>query len=91
MLALALALTVLMELAIQFARFNDRRRKRSAPDWAAIPDDQASPLPATGPSPTASRLDRTATSPTDRGAPKNAQAPTARTSVRERDTFDDIL
>ena len=91
MLALALALTVLMELAIQFARFNDRRRKRSTPDWAAIPDDQASPLPATGPSPMASRLDRTTTSPTDHGASKNAQAPSARTSVRERDTFDDIL
>ncbi|MFE6923531.1 twin-arginine translocase subunit TatC [Nocardia sp. NPDC057663] len=46
MLALAIALTVLFELAVQFARFNDARRARRAANegWGALSDEEASPL-----------------------------------------------
>ncbi|CAM2760601.1 twin-arginine translocase subunit TatC [Skermania piniformis] len=48
MLALALALTVLLEVAIQIARWTDRRRARGAGEgeWAGLADDEASPAPA---------------------------------------------
>jgi sec-independent protein translocase protein TatC len=43
MLALALALSLLLEFAIQVARFNDRRKaRRAAVD--DVPDDQAAPI-----------------------------------------------
>ncbi|MEZ2121339.1 twin-arginine translocase subunit TatC [Corynebacterium sp. CCM 9203] len=45
MVSLALALTLLVELSIQFCRFNDRRRERDRPEWADLDDDEASPLP----------------------------------------------
>ncbi|MFE3543861.1 twin-arginine translocase subunit TatC [Nocardia sp. NPDC059177] len=56
MLALALALTVLFEIAVQVARLNDTRRAaREAADLAAFIDDQASflttPDPITPPEP----------------------------------------
>ncbi|MFF0488317.1 twin-arginine translocase subunit TatC [Nocardia sp. NPDC004068] len=44
MLALAAALTVLFEIAVQIARLNDRRRARRGDDWGALSDDEASPL-----------------------------------------------
>ncbi len=89
MLALAAALTVLMELAVQFARFHDKRRVSKTPDWSAIPDDQASPLPPTSTAPVASRIEPTRRMP---GAQTGgARTRDARTSVRDRDTFDDIL
>jgi sec-independent protein translocase protein TatC len=47
MLALALALTVLFEVAVQVSRLNDRRRARNAEDWGALSDDKASSLGAT--------------------------------------------
>ncbi|MBF6170539.1 twin-arginine translocase subunit TatC [Nocardia blacklockiae] len=43
MLALAGALTVLFEVAVQIARLNDRRRARRD-DWSKLSDDEASPL-----------------------------------------------
>ncbi|MFI1462136.1 twin-arginine translocase subunit TatC [Nocardia carnea] len=43
MLALAGALTILFELAVQFTRFNDKRRARRAD--SALPDDTAAPVP----------------------------------------------
>ncbi|MBB5917049.1 sec-independent protein translocase protein TatC [Nocardia transvalensis] len=43
MLALACALTLLFEIAVQVARVNDRRRARRE-DWSKLSDDQASPL-----------------------------------------------
>ncbi|MGF6888410.1 sec-independent protein translocase protein TatC [Nocardia sp. GAS34] len=48
MLSLAVALTVLFEVAVQVARLNDRRRARASGEWDALSDDQASPLPGAG-------------------------------------------
>ncbi len=47
MLALALALTVLFEMSVQFARIHDKRkaRLRVAEGWDSWSDDEASPLP----------------------------------------------
>ncbi|MEC3917219.1 twin-arginine translocase subunit TatC [Nocardia sp. CDC160] len=44
MLSLALALTLLFEIAVQVARFNDKRRARNAENWDNLADDEASPL-----------------------------------------------
>ncbi|MGQ4598444.1 twin-arginine translocase subunit TatC [Nocardia sp. R6R-6] len=50
MLALALALTVLFEIAIQFSRINDLRRARQEQEgWGALADEEASELGAPGP------------------------------------------
>lgn len=44
MLALAIALVVLVEIAMQFAKFNDKRRNRKRPDWLNEDDESASKL-----------------------------------------------
>ncbi|MBM7414578.1 MULTISPECIES: twin-arginine translocase subunit TatC [Nocardiaceae] len=45
MTALALALSILVEFAIQIARINDRRRaRRETEEWGNVSDDEASPL-----------------------------------------------
>ena len=44
MLALAGAVTVLVEASIQFARIHDKRRKKSRADWLEVDDESASPL-----------------------------------------------
>ena len=51
MLSLAIALTLLFEVAVQVARLNDRRRARNRPEWDSLPDDQASPLDGSAPEP----------------------------------------
>lgn len=61
MLALASALTLLLEFAIQVARLNDRRKARRAaiedvPDDQAAPIGEAEPVGAPSPAPTPSRL-----------------------------------
>src|SRR6195952_4040688 len=61
MLALSLALTVLLEFAIQIARMNDGRKARRAgreegPDDAAAPIDRAEPIDEPTAVPTPSRL-----------------------------------
>ncbi|MCR5976502.1 twin-arginine translocase subunit TatC [Gordonia jinghuaiqii] len=80
MLALALALTVLLEFSIQFARISDKRRNRGAARWEGLSDDEASPLPPTRPVAPASTIP----------APPGAAGAT-RTSTRARETFDDVL
>ena len=47
MLALSLALTLLLEVAIQVARLHDRRQARLAEQ--AVPDDEAAPIGASEP------------------------------------------
>ncbi|MGN0102326.1 MAG: twin-arginine translocase subunit TatC [Dietzia sp.] len=48
MLALAVAVCILVEAAIQFARLHDKRRKRSREDWLEVDDESASPLAPAG-------------------------------------------
>lgn len=42
MVALAISINLLVELAFQFCRFNDRKRKRERPDWMDVDDEEAS-------------------------------------------------
>ena len=42
MLCLALALNLLVELSLQFCRFNDKRRAKKRPEWLDLDDDEAS-------------------------------------------------
>lgn len=44
MMALASAITMLVEAAFQFCRINDKRRGTDRPDWLDIDDESASPL-----------------------------------------------
>lgn len=44
MLVLACALVLLVEMAFQFCRINDKRQKRQRPDWMDLDDETASPL-----------------------------------------------
>uniref|UniRef100_UPI0025D34DA5 twin-arginine translocase subunit TatC n=1 Tax=uncultured Corynebacterium sp. TaxID=159447 RepID=UPI0025D34DA5 len=44
MLVLAIALTILVEIAIQFCRINDKRKDRKRPEWMDADDLSASPL-----------------------------------------------
>ncbi len=49
MLALALALTVLFEMAVQIARIHDKRKLRKRRDeWGDVSDDEATPLEGAG-------------------------------------------
>ncbi|WP_040790975.1 twin-arginine translocase subunit TatC [Nocardia paucivorans] len=59
MLALALALTVLFEMAVQFARINDKRRARraQAEGWGSWDDEEASPIAAPEPVQAAAPID----------------------------------
>ncbi len=76
MLSLALALTVLFEFAVQFARFHDRRKaRRQGENWDQLSDDEASPLDH--------RPDKV-------GASSSVRASTDPGTVRA-DEFDDIL
>ncbi|WP_246822084.1 twin-arginine translocase subunit TatC [Corynebacterium sp. HMSC036E10] len=57
MTILGLSITFLVELAFQFCRFNDRKRKRERPDWMDLDDEQGSgPIEAPTPVGAASRI-----------------------------------
>ncbi|MCH5642789.1 MULTISPECIES: twin-arginine translocase subunit TatC [unclassified Gordonia (in: high G+C Gram-positive bacteria)] len=83
MCALALALTVLLEFSIQFARITDKRRAKKRPEWLSASDDEASALPDSQDTPAGSAIDR----------PTRVEAgPVAgRSSTRATETFDDVL
>lgn len=50
MIILSIAMTVLVELAFQFCRINDKRRGRERPDWMDLDDEEASgPIGQAGP------------------------------------------
>jgi sec-independent protein translocase protein TatC len=67
MLALALAVTILVEGAIQFARLHDKRKNKSRADWLEVDDESASPL---GPAD-----DLGGSGPLERPAPLTTPAP----------------
>ena len=48
MLALAVAVCILVEGAIQFARLHDKRRARTREDWLDVDDESASPIRPAG-------------------------------------------
>ncbi len=83
MCALALALTLLLEISIQFARFTDKRRAKQRPEWLSASDDEASPLPGAEREPAGSSIARPAPVADPRTVP--------RTSTRATETFDDVL
>ena len=87
MLALALALTVLLELAIQVSRIHDRRKAKKNPDWMDTADDEASPLTVSDRVGGVDRLD--APAPVDQARPIGATSD--RKPIRSDNAFDDIL
>ncbi len=48
MLALAVAVCILVEISIQFARIHDKRKKKSRAEWLDVDDESASPIEASG-------------------------------------------
>ncbi|EGD56200.1 twin-arginine translocase subunit TatC [Gordonia neofelifaecis] len=87
MLALSVALTVLLEMAIQISRIHDRRKAKKDPDWLNLPDDQASPLGSDSADPGIAVIDRPA--PVEPAGPIGASAD--RKPIRTQSAFDDIL
>ncbi|MCD2261897.1 twin-arginine translocase subunit TatC [Dietzia aurantiaca] len=48
MLALAVAVCILVEFSIQFARLHDKRKKKARAEWLEVDDESASPIEASG-------------------------------------------
>lgn len=101
MVALGASLCLLVELAIQFTRLNDKRRKNSRPDWMDVDDEHASTLTPASDSldssaPIASSDPITPSSPIAAPAPESPAAvtPSALERPQRLDTqsnFDDVL
>lgn len=81
MVVLAACLTLLVEMALQFARWNDKRRDRQRPEWMDLDDNAASPL-STGPGGVDAPAPVSPARPVD--APQSA-------TDRRFDNFDDVL
>lgn len=105
MVILAVAINLLVELAFQFCRWNDKRRNRNRPDWLELDDDQTStlgsdsttdaiaqPEPVRPAQSVNASYSRPATSP---AAPAPAPAPRTtqqqRPSFEQPSAFDDVL
>ena len=82
MLALALAVCVLVEMSIQFARVHDKRKKKSRADWLDVDDDSASPVEAPGGLDSSGGLDGSARP--GRPAPVAAPAPVTGAATNSR-------
>lgn len=100
MLILAVALTILVEIAVQFCRINDKRKKKERPDWLDVDDESATPINAATPTPTASRLDEDASLQTRPSGPITSSGPVApsprpvadrTTTLTEGTDFSDVL
>lgn len=76
MVALAISLVILVELAMQFARLNDKRRDRKRPEWLDLDDDSTSAL---------------GSGPGGVNAAEAVSAPTPIRQVDHRSSFDDVL
>lgn len=92
MVVLGFVLVLLVEVAIQFARLNDKRRDRKRPDWLDIDDDESSPITASGGVDAAG--DIAASTSIDAPTPiTNARGVEQRGNLAERSgsDFDDVL
>ncbi|NLP38393.1 MAG: twin-arginine translocase subunit TatC [Corynebacterium pollutisoli] len=78
MVVLAACLVLLVEMAIQFTRINDKKRQRERPEWMDLDDESASPL-------------NTAPGGTDAPAPISRPAPVDTPRPTHTSGFDDVL
>lgn len=78
MVVLAACLVLLVEMAIQFTRINDRNRQRERPAWMDLDDESASPL-------------NTAPGGVDAPAPISRPAPVDTPRPTHTSGFDDVL
>lgn len=78
MVVLAACLVLLVEMAIQFTRINDKKRQRERPEWMDLDDESASPL-------------NTAPGGTDAPAPISRPASVDAPHPTHTSGFDDVL
>lgn len=78
MVVLAACLVLLVEMAIQFTRINDKKRQRERPEWMDLDDESASPL-------------NTAPGGTDAPVPISRPAPVDAPHPTHTSGFDDVL
>lgn len=93
MVVLGLSMCLLVEVAFQFCRFNDKRRNLDRPDWMDLDDEEASgPIEAAAPIGASSAVD--GVSPLYAPEPVSASKRPAdgwRTASRHSGGFDDVL
>ena len=84
MIVLALSLCFLVEMAFQFCRINDKRRKKKTGDWGDMRDDEAS-----GPIAPAEPI--SAAAPVSTPTPVASPAPRPVDDFNKPGYFDDVL